>query len=110
MAVTAYAAKGDEERIRDAGAEGYVSKPISVLRFVEAVRALLDAAAARAAEDAQAEPRPGEGGDPGDVEGGGDEGEGSDALEPHLVILTKVRIHLLTAMREGEMDPGSGPG
>jgi two-component system cell cycle response regulator DivK len=43
MAVTAYAAKGDEERIRDAGAEGYVSKPISVMRFVEAVRALLDA-------------------------------------------------------------------
>jgi two-component system cell cycle response regulator DivK len=50
MAVTAYAAKGDEERIRDAGAEGYVSKPISVLRFVEAVRALLDAAEARAQE------------------------------------------------------------
>jgi two-component system, cell cycle response regulator DivK len=48
MAVTAYAAKGDEERIREAGAEGYVSKPISVLRFVEAVRALLDAAAERA--------------------------------------------------------------
>ena len=48
MAVTAYAAKGDEERIRDAGAEGYVSKPISVLRFVEAVRGLLEAAAARA--------------------------------------------------------------
>ena len=43
MAVTAYAAKGDEERIRDAGAEGYVSKPISVVRFVEAVRALLEA-------------------------------------------------------------------
>jgi two-component system cell cycle response regulator DivK len=45
MAVTAYAAKGDEERIRDAGAEGYVSKPISVLRFVEAVGGLLSAAA-----------------------------------------------------------------
>ena len=44
MAVTAYAAKGDEERIRDAGAEGYVSKPISVLRFVEAVAGLLAAA------------------------------------------------------------------
>lgn len=44
MAVTAYAAKGDEERIRDAGAEGYVSKPISVIRFVEAVRSLLAAA------------------------------------------------------------------
>ena len=54
MAVTAYAAKGDEERIRDAGAEGYVSKPISVLRFVEAVRLLLEAAAARA----EAEPAP----------------------------------------------------
>ena len=37
MAVTAYAAKGDEERIRDAGAEGYVSKPISVVKFVVAV-------------------------------------------------------------------------
>ena len=35
MAVTAYAAKGDEERIRAAGAEAYVSKPISVMRFVE---------------------------------------------------------------------------
>ena len=41
LAVTAYAAKGDEERIRDAGAEGYVSKPISVLKFVEAVTGLL---------------------------------------------------------------------
>jgi two-component system cell cycle response regulator DivK len=42
MAVTAYAAKGDEERIRDAGAEGYVSKPISVTKFVESVGALLE--------------------------------------------------------------------
>lgn len=41
MAVTAYAGKGDEERIRAAGAEAYVSKPISVLKFVEAVGALL---------------------------------------------------------------------
>ncbi len=47
MAVTAYAAKGDEERIRDAGAEGYVSKPISVIRFVQAVAGLLEAAAER---------------------------------------------------------------
>ena len=47
MAVTAYAARGDEERIRDAGAEGYVSKPISVVKFVEAVRKLLEDAAAR---------------------------------------------------------------
>lgn len=49
MAVTAYAAKGDEERIRDAGAEGYVSKPISVMRFVEAVGVLLAAAEERGA-------------------------------------------------------------
>ena len=52
MAVTAYAAKGDEERIRDAGAEGYVSKPISVIRFVEAVAGLLQAAAERPAAEA----------------------------------------------------------
>jgi len=50
MAVTAYAAKGDEERIREAGAEGYVSKPISLMRFIEAVRALLAAAEEAAPE------------------------------------------------------------
>jgi two-component system cell cycle response regulator DivK len=54
MAVTAYAAKGDEERIRDAGAEGYVSKPISLMKFIGSVRALLEAAEARAAEEAEA--------------------------------------------------------
>jgi two-component system cell cycle response regulator DivK len=43
MAVTAYAAQGDDERIRAAGAQSYVSKPISVARFVEAVEALLAA-------------------------------------------------------------------
>jgi two-component system cell cycle response regulator DivK len=58
MAVTAYAAKGDEERIRDAGAEGYVSKPISVLRFVEAVAGLLEAAAERRAEAEKAAEEP----------------------------------------------------
>jgi len=41
MAVTAYAAKGDEERIREAGAESYVSKPISVMKFIEEVRTLI---------------------------------------------------------------------
>jgi two-component system, cell cycle response regulator DivK len=51
MAVTAYAAKGDEERIRDAGAEGYVSKPISLMKFIGSVRALLQAAAQRAEEE-----------------------------------------------------------
>lgn len=41
MAVTAYAGKGDEERIREAGAETYVSKPISVIKFIETVAGLL---------------------------------------------------------------------
>ena len=57
MAVTAYAAKGDEERIRDAGAEGYVSKPISLMRFIEAVRGLLAGAAADGDREPQ-EPDP----------------------------------------------------
>jgi two-component system cell cycle response regulator DivK len=41
MAVTAYAGKGDEDRIRAAGAEGYVSKPVSIGPFMAAVNALL---------------------------------------------------------------------
>ena len=41
MAVTAYAGHEDEERIRAAGANAYVSKPISLARFMEEVRALL---------------------------------------------------------------------
>ena len=41
MAVTAYSAHGDEERIRAAGAQAYVSKPISVVRFAETVDGLL---------------------------------------------------------------------
>ena len=43
MAVTAYAGREDEERIRAAGADAYVSKPISLMRFVDAVQALLKA-------------------------------------------------------------------
>ncbi len=42
MAVTAYSAAGDEDRIRAAGAQAYVSKPISVARFVAEVGALLE--------------------------------------------------------------------
>jgi len=41
MAVTAYAGRDDEERIRNAGARSYVSKPISLARFMDAVNALL---------------------------------------------------------------------
>lgn len=38
IAVTAFAMKGDEERIRKGGCEAYISKPISVARFMETVR------------------------------------------------------------------------
>lgn len=41
LAVTAYAGKGDEERIRDAGASDYLSKPVSIGPFMAAVRTLL---------------------------------------------------------------------
>ena len=43
MAVTAYAGHEDEDRIRAAGANAYVSKPISLGRFMEEVRALVPA-------------------------------------------------------------------
>ncbi|WP_294198873.1 response regulator [uncultured Sphingomonas sp.] len=41
MAVTAYAGREDEERIRAAGADAYVSKPITLARFMAAVTALI---------------------------------------------------------------------
>jgi two-component system cell cycle response regulator DivK len=39
VAVTAFAMKGDEERIRSKGCEAYLSKPISIGKFVETVKA-----------------------------------------------------------------------
>ena len=41
IAVTAFAMKGDEERIREGGCEAYISKPISVSHFLETIRRLL---------------------------------------------------------------------
>ncbi len=41
LAVTAYAGKGDEERILGAGARAYLSKPVSVMKFLEAVRGIV---------------------------------------------------------------------
>lgn len=41
LAVTAFAAKGDEERIRAAGAASYLSKPVSIIPFMNAVKELL---------------------------------------------------------------------
>jgi len=46
LAVTAYAGKGDEERIRDAGAEGYLAKPVSIGPFMAAVKGLVEKPAA----------------------------------------------------------------
>ncbi len=41
IAITAFAMKGDEERIRGKGCEAYLSKPISVSKFIETVRIYL---------------------------------------------------------------------
>ena len=41
MAVTAYAGRDDEDRIRAAGADAYVSKPIALAAFIAQVRALV---------------------------------------------------------------------
>lgn len=42
IAVTAFAMKGDEEKIRDGGCEAYISKPISVANFLETVEKYLE--------------------------------------------------------------------
>lgn len=41
IAITAFAMKGDEERMLQGGCEAYLSKPISVSKFLETVRAYL---------------------------------------------------------------------
>jgi two-component system cell cycle response regulator DivK len=65
MAVTAYSTSEDEERIRAAGAQAYVSKPISVVRFAETVEELLTTSS-ETPDDATSEyvdgPGPGEAG------------------------------------------------
>jgi two-component system cell cycle response regulator DivK len=38
IAITAFAMKGDEEKIRDGGCEDYIAKPITVSRFLETVQ------------------------------------------------------------------------
>ena len=43
IGLTAYAMKGDEERVRAAGCDGYISKPIDTRRFPLQVAALLGA-------------------------------------------------------------------
>jgi two-component system cell cycle response regulator DivK len=41
IAVTAFAMKGDEEKIRDGGCEAYIAKPISVASFLRTVEQFL---------------------------------------------------------------------
>ena len=41
IAVTAFAMKGDEERIRQGGCEAYISKAISVAGFVQTIKSYL---------------------------------------------------------------------
>ena len=43
MAVTAYAGLGDDKRLRAEGAQAYVTKPISVMKFIKVVDELLAA-------------------------------------------------------------------
>lgn len=43
IAITAFAMKGDEERIREGGCEAYLSKPISVAKFIATVKTYLEA-------------------------------------------------------------------
>ena len=42
IAVTAFAMKGDEEKIRESGCEAYIAKPISVSHFLETVQKFLN--------------------------------------------------------------------
>ena len=41
IAVTAFAMKGDEQKIREGGCEAYISKPISVVSFLQTVDGFL---------------------------------------------------------------------
>jgi len=43
IAVTAFAMKGDEEKIREGGCEAYISKPISVVGFLQTIDGFLKA-------------------------------------------------------------------
>jgi two-component system cell cycle response regulator DivK len=43
IAVTAFAMKGDEERIREGGCEAYISKPITVSMFLDTIRQFIGA-------------------------------------------------------------------
>jgi two-component system cell cycle response regulator DivK len=41
IAVTAFAMKGDEQKIREGGCEGYIAKPISIATFLQTIEHFL---------------------------------------------------------------------
>ena len=47
IAVTAFAMKGDEQKIRNGGCDGYIAKPISVASFLQTVSRFLEPQAVR---------------------------------------------------------------
>ena len=42
IAVTAFAMKGDEQKFREGGCDGYIAKPISVPKFLETIAKFLN--------------------------------------------------------------------
>lgn len=93
MAVTAYAGREDEDRIRAVGANAYVSKPISLARFMEEVRALVPGGGEEGIE-AGSEDQPESEAEtpmtpPGDEPGAGQQAEsdpGADSGEPEAQV------------------------
>ena len=55
IAVTAFAMKGDEQKIREGGCEDYISKPISVARFIEVVKKHLNSVDVEGGAEAEIE-------------------------------------------------------
>jgi len=47
VAITAFAMKGDEQKIRNGGCDGYIAKPISVASFLQTVARFLEPQAAQ---------------------------------------------------------------
>ncbi len=47
VALTAYAMKGDEEKAKASGCDGYMTKPISVINFTEEIKKYLEQASRR---------------------------------------------------------------
>ncbi len=57
IAFTAFAMRGDEAKMRAAGCDGYVSKPIDVTRFAAQVRGFLQAWRAPSRSGPEGQPR-----------------------------------------------------